>query len=150
MKHAGQDFYSGLYGFEPIEQGGPPPVALQISGDKFITDDDILVSEVRVRNPGESPSTVEVIAVPGWEGQQEYQLLSDRRIVGEAEGPFGLWAMSGTWRSRLLDFEVRQDYRFAAMSDPPVEQEIFEALKAIVADSAAPTRRPSGCGPRCP
>ena len=148
MQHAGEDFYTGLYGFEPIEQGGPPPVELELSGDKFITPDDILVSEVRVRNPGAEPAVVEVVAVTGWEGLQEYQMLSNRRTVAEPdpetaeliepEGPFGLWSLAGTWRTRLLDFDVRHDLRFAVTSDPPADQDVHETLKAILAESSGP------------
>jgi hypothetical protein len=136
--HAGPDFYTGLYGLEPAgsDPAGAPGSPLKITADKFITPDDILVSVVRIRNPTDKPATVRVMPVLGWEGQQEYRLVSNRAT--DKPGDYGVWAMEGAWQTRYHDFDVRHLFRFNVTSDPPVEQEIRETLKATLADSSGP------------
>ncbi len=64
FQHAGERFYTGLYGVRPIGQTDPPgraePIPLQITGDKFITNSDILVSIVRVHNPTDKVQSIYV------------------------------------------------------------------------------------------
>ena len=64
FQHAGDRFYTGLYGVRPIREadqaGRPEPSPLQITGDKFITNSDILVSIVRVHNPTSQVQTIYV------------------------------------------------------------------------------------------
>lgn len=57
FKHAGKDFYTGIFGWDPIADEGESHVAIvaptvRIYGDKWITSDDCLVSIVRLENSG--------------------------------------------------------------------------------------------------
>ncbi len=140
FQHAGEALYTGLYGFEALDDKGQEsaaqPATLQIAGDKFITPDDILVSVVRVKNPTDKAQVVQIVPVLGWEGQQEFLVLSNRR-QGE-EGPFGAWSVSADWQTRLHNFDVRESFRFVAMSDPAEELDVNEKLKVILAESKGP------------
>ncbi len=140
FQHAGEAFYTGLYGFQALNEKGQEsaasPALLQVTADKFITPDDILVSVVRVKNPTDKPQVVQVVPVPGWEGQQEFQILSNR-AQGKKE-PSGSWSVSADWQTRLHNFDVRQSFRFVAMTDPPEELDVNEKLKVILADSHGP------------
>lgn len=133
--HAGTTDYTGLYGFEPLYDGAAPPApAVKLVADKFITPDDLLVTVLRATNPTDQPTTLRVLPVPGWEGQQEYRILSNRE-PGK-DGPSGTWVLEADWRTRYHGFDVRQALRFAVTSDPGVDQEIQESLRVTLADSA--------------
>ena len=62
LHHAGDRFYTGLYGLRPIydveDARWAEPSPLQVTGDKFITSSDILVSIVRVHNPTSEVQTI--------------------------------------------------------------------------------------------
>ncbi len=64
FRHAGNRFYTGLYGLKPTWEGepnaAPPPNPLEITCDKFITRTDTLVSIVRVHNPTQQVQTIYV------------------------------------------------------------------------------------------
>ncbi len=138
FRHSGEDFYTGLYGFETIGAGdeGSAEPAMKIEGDKFLTPDDILMSVVRVFNPTDQPRMIHVMPVPGWEGQQEFRFLSNRG-PGQTE-PSGAWVLEGNWQTRYHRIDVRQTLRFHVVSDPPAPQEIRENLRVLLADSTGP------------
>ncbi len=69
FRNAGEDFYTGLYGIEPVVSGSAldksTSTQLKVRADKFITTDDVLVSAVRVENSGTHPAHVRIrIASP--------------------------------------------------------------------------------------
>ncbi len=132
---AGAKDVTGLAGFEPLVEGDAPPApAVKLVADKFLTPDDMLVTVLRATNPTDQPTTLRVMPVPGWEGQQDYRILSNRE-AGK-DGPAGTWVLEGDWRTRYHGFDVRQGLRFAVTSEPAVDQEIHESLRVTLADSA--------------
>lgn len=67
FRNAGTDYYTGLYGIEPISANndrpqGAPPVNLRLTGHKFIAHDDVLVAMLHVENPSGAPKTVQIRA----------------------------------------------------------------------------------------
>ncbi len=125
--HAGQRFYTGVYGLKPIyedeKEAEPPPSRLRFTADKFITADDILVSVIRVHNPTDRIQTIHVAP-----------LIRPQTTVGyEAVGSVsGLVEINGrdipAREPRSLDLRGRQalhghpvDFRFryAVLDDPP-------------------------------
>ena len=67
FRHAGERFYTGIYGLKPIYQdskaSNPPPSPLRFTADKFITADDVLVSVIRVHNPTDRVQTIRVAPI---------------------------------------------------------------------------------------
>jgi hypothetical protein len=63
FRNRGENYYTGLYGLEPIttqaELSKPITPSLEVSGDKFITADDVLVAVLRLRNTGQQPVPLE-------------------------------------------------------------------------------------------
>lgn len=63
FKNRGQNYYTGLYGFDPEFEEPPRAVtgdSVEVSSDKFITRDDIVVTSILFKNPGTSPATIAV------------------------------------------------------------------------------------------
>ncbi len=101
FRNAGEKFYTGLYGFEPIESEetqGYAPVSVEIIADKFITNDDVLMTLMKFHNPSKTPIKVSLavsapqlvsrakpalemkeIAWPGWTG---YRVASSVTLQG--------------------------------------------------------------------
>ncbi len=126
FRNAGDNFYTGLYGFEPIltgdraETGAATP--LRITADKFITHDDVLVSVVRVHNPTTEPQSIQVLPLLDWTWTGEVELRREysHDIAGKnANGQGSLMSLWFSANTRLHDIDVRRSFRFAAMSDPP-------------------------------
>jgi hypothetical protein len=138
FRNAGARYYTGLYGVEPVlPKGSGPgelPVELQVTADKFITDDDILVAIVRVRNPTEKAKVVEVVPVPDWQGQFEGQALSNRE-ESKPSTNFGPWSFLAESRGRVHNFELRQLLRFAVTHDPIVPLPVNESRYFTVASA---------------
>ncbi len=110
FRNAGDDFYTGLYGFEALSTAGNRPnqpvaaAGLEIEADKFITADDALVSLVEFRNTGQEPLELEArLAVP-------LLFSADRSAeLAPSAGPAGRsWRAAGS--GRLHDTAVA--YRF--------------------------------------
>lgn len=61
FRNRGANLYTGLYGFDPHYADAKPPPShspqalLKITGDKWITQDDVLVSRLTVTNPTRTP-----------------------------------------------------------------------------------------------
>ncbi len=140
FRHAGDRFYTGLYGFEPIAakakdgaRAAESKTPLEITADKFLTRDDILMTIVKVRNPTDQPRTIEVMPVLDWQEQYEAQVVSNR--VAGKPGVYGPWIFRAEWRTRYHGFDVRQSLRFTATSEPPVDLDVFDSHRATVAIS---------------
>jgi hypothetical protein len=127
FRHAGDRFYTGLYGVRPIRDAGEPVVPkaspLQISGDKFITKSDILVSVVRVHNPTSQVQTIYVdptvdLGTPldYWDVKTGSGLIL--REQGEISGrePRSL-SLDG--RMTLSGRQLACRFRYAVLDDPP-------------------------------
>lgn len=133
FQNKGTEFYTGLYGIEPIyegEAGGPAP-AVELTADKFIAPDDVLVVVLRARNPSGEVRRFTAVPVPDWEGQYEGRVISNRSQKTEGvHGPWAFWAES---RTRQHDFELKQTLRFAVTSDPAQPLEVKENRQITVA-----------------
>jgi len=127
FQHAGGQFYTGLYGVRPIRQNDqssrPEPVQLQITGDKFITKSDILVSIVRVHNPTDQVQSIYVdpavdLGTPleYWDVKTNSGLIV--RPDGEVSGREPR-ALSLEGRKTLLEQPVAFCFRYAVLDDPP-------------------------------
>ncbi len=94
FQHAGERFYTGLYGLKPIDQdtedASPPPSPLRFTADKFITADDILVSVIRVHNPTDRVQTIHVAPIVRPRTTFAYELDRQRLGAGRARGRRGL------------------------------------------------------------
>jgi hypothetical protein len=125
--HAGERFYSGLYGCRPIGSDGllppPPPSPLRLSADKFITADDTIVSVVRVHNPTDRVQTVFVAP------SVRPQTTSWHEQIGTISGLIPIDGVEVQAREpRSLDLRGRHDlhghpvdlrFRYAVLDDPP-------------------------------
>ena len=138
MQHATGNFYSGLYGFEPVAPKDAPasgqPVELKISADKFITSDDILMSIVRVQNPSGEAKTIEVMPVTDWSSMFEGKVISNRDD-SKPQAPFGPWSLWAESRSRLHGFDVRQSLRFAVHAEPLGGLDVGESRSFTVVEA---------------
>ena len=119
--HAGDHFYTGLYGVVPIAGDpaatNPRPSPLQFSADKFITSSDTLVSVVRAHNPTDQVQTIfvdPVIAVDDASDSWHVETRWPASVAGE-HAPAG-------HEPRSLSLKFRQD------------------LKGVPVDSAFPLR----------
>jgi hypothetical protein len=132
FSHAGEEFYTGLYGIEPMGPEGQDPhgpaVELEITGDKFIHADDILVAVLRVKNSSSAPQRLDVIPAPDWQGKFEGRLLSGRASTSPSAGNAGSgpWTFLAESATRLHGVDIRQSLRFAVSSDPPKPQDVAE------------------------
>jgi hypothetical protein len=138
FRHAGENYYTGLYGIEPVAADGSdangPPVPFQIAADKWIAPDDILVSVVRVTNAASEPRRIRVVPAVDWRGQYTGKVISNRQPE-HPEAASGPWVFTAEGRARLHGFDVRQSLRYAVASDPPVVQDVFESRNITVAVS---------------
>src|SRR5262249_30892796 len=127
FRHAGQRFYTGLYGLRPIYQDGgvpqPPPSRLQFNAEKFITADDVLVSIVRVHNPTDQVQTIHVAPII------RPKTTFSHMAVGSVSGLVTVEDREVSAREpRSLSLEGRQAlhgrpvdflFRYAVLDDPP-------------------------------
>jgi hypothetical protein len=135
MRHAPPNFYTGIYGFEAIgkgNEGGAPPVTLKITADKFITQNDTLVSIVRVQNPTDHAQSIEVMPVPDWQSQFDGRVISNRD-ESNTKAAFGPWSFIAEARTRLLNFGVRESLRFAVSAEPLAPLDVRESRAFTVA-----------------
>jgi hypothetical protein len=119
FRNAGENFYTGLYGFEPVAASDPaaaeqrsPDSLLEFSGDKFITADDVLVATVRVRNTGRTAAALRVrVASPA--------VYADdgRGIIAVFDQGGGMFRMEAPPRAAKLH-ETDVTYRLAAALGP--------------------------------
>lgn len=127
FRHAGQRFYTGVYGVRPIfrdrDDAVPPPTPLRFTADKFITAADILVSVLRVHNPTDAVRTIYVDPIVRPEDTWSYAWIgSTSGLVnleqGEVSGSEPRYlALSG--RQELHDQPVCWRFRYAVVDDPP-------------------------------
>jgi hypothetical protein len=125
--HAGQRFYTGLYGLKPIDQdrkdSGPPPSPLQFTADKFITPDDVLVSVIRAHNPTDRVQTIHVAPII------RPKTTSHHEQLGSVSGLISLKDRETYGREpRALNLQGHQDihglpvdfrFRYAVLDAPP-------------------------------
>jgi hypothetical protein len=133
FEHQGAEYYTGLYGFEPVYggDGEEPDARVEITGDKFIAPDDVLVVVLRVRNGSDEVRRFTAVPVPDWEGQYEGRVISNRSQRTEGvHGPWAFWAES---RVRQQGYELRQVLRFAVMSEPAQGLDVKENRQITVA-----------------
>jgi hypothetical protein len=127
FRHAGDRFYTGLYGVRPIRDAGDPvaPDAcpLQISGDKFITKSDILVSVVRVHNPTSRVQTVYVDPTVDLGTTLEYwDVKTGSGLILREEGEITgrePRALSLDGRMTVSGRQLACRFRYAVLDDPP-------------------------------
>jgi hypothetical protein len=127
LRNAGDSFYTGIYGIELMEENDtpantqPPDTSLEISADKFITADDILVCVMRIKNTSAEPCTIHVLPILDWtwtgevELQRHYGTDADRAESGERGS---LRSLTFHANARLHDQDVRRFFRFAVETDP--------------------------------
>ena len=133
FRHAGERFYTGLYGLKPIAEAADrrdpiPPSPLQFTGDKFITADDVLVSVIRVHNPTDRVQMIHV--TPTIRPKTTF----DHESIGSVSGVLTLdegdiaarepRSLSLRGQRELHGHPVNFRFRYAVVDDPP------RALKA--------------------
>lgn len=82
FKHKGERFYTGVYGFEPIGSSIPiVKLPLQVEGVKWISDNDVLVSIIKVKNVSRqsTPFSVQFTGKPGTHDVHGYPLYLEPR-----------------------------------------------------------------------
>ncbi len=97
--HRGADKYTGLYGFDPHYAPGdaklapPHPAAgtLKVTGDKWITQNDVVVSRISIRNTGKTSQPYYLRMDSDMSGGQDS--YTDRHVVGGY--PLSLYATAG-------------------------------------------------------
>jgi hypothetical protein len=127
FRHAGQRFYTGLYGLRPVYQderaAQPPPSPLQFTADKFITADDVLVSVIRVHNPTDRVQTVQVTPIVSPKrtfrheqigGVSGLVAIEDQEVSGREPRSLTLEG-----REELHGQSVDVRFRYAVLDDPP-------------------------------
>ncbi len=125
--HAGERFYTGLYGVRPIDENGRnsriPSSPLQITADKFITAEDILVSVVRVHNPTDRPQTIQVTPIIRPKSTFDYQAIGSvaglMQVDGKDREVREPRALSLFGRQELHGYPVDFLFRYAVLDDPP-------------------------------
>jgi hypothetical protein len=128
FEHAGDHFYTGLYGVVPIDAdpaaGQRPACPLEFSADKFITASDALVSIVRVHNPTGQVHTIYVDpvidcddALESWHVETRWPASGPAASTATGHEPrsLSLW-----FRQDLKGSAVRALFRYAVVDDPPV------------------------------
>ncbi|HEX8201857.1 MAG TPA: hypothetical protein VF590_15380, partial [Isosphaeraceae bacterium] len=123
FRNAGQDFYTGLHGFEPIFAPDEKPEAasspLVIDAEKFITPDDVLVTVLRVHNRGDREQGVVVDPILPWMG---FYSFFGSRIEPPREAPFpGLEPRTLGSKSlpmKLHGQDVEARFRYAVVDEP--------------------------------
>jgi hypothetical protein len=127
FRHAGERFYTGLYGLKPVADDQPEepvrPSPLEITCDKFITWSDTLVSIVRVHNPTEQVHTLYVDPVVDVGTPLEFsQIRTASGLIqtedGEVSGqePRSL-AING--RRDVHGYPLDLRFRYTVVDDPP-------------------------------
>jgi hypothetical protein len=127
FRHAGEHFYTGLYGlkptWEPETNPAPQPSPLEVSCDKFITRSDTLVSILRVHNPTQQVQTIYVDPAVDPGTTLEYRTVRSASGLielehGEVSGqePRSL-AIDG--RRELHGYLLDLRFRYAVVEDPP-------------------------------
>jgi hypothetical protein len=130
FRNAGEGFYTGIYGFEPLEEGDGTQYSvpstqssatpLEITANKFITADDTLVTIIRVHNPTKETHMLYVDPILDWEcSYRRYHSYSGKIPLAEGfvigNEPRSL-AAEGT--KKLHDFDVQLRFRYAVIDDP--------------------------------
>jgi Mannosylglycerate hydrolase MGH1-like glycoside hydrolase domain/NedA-like, galactose-binding domain len=144
FRHAGERFYTGLYGVRPLRDAGesmPTETSpLEISGDKFITKSDILVSIVRVHNPTSEVQTMYVdptvdLGTPleYWDVKTGSGLIvrEDGEVTGREPRSLSLEG-----RKPLLGRPLAFRFRYAVLDDPPRPLKIAGASQGRTASFA--------------
>jgi hypothetical protein len=125
FQHAGARFYTGLYGFEPVDAPGAvrrvlPPTPLEITADKFITRSDALVSLVKVHNP---TNQVQIASMsPTWDWRSRWFAELGESVLQEERArvpePRRLW---GTGKKQFHGIDLRLRIRGLILDDPPID-----------------------------
>jgi hypothetical protein len=132
FEHAGDRFYTGLYGLVTIDgdpaASKPQPCSLEISADKFITASDILVSIVRVHNPTAQVQTIYVDPVVACDDALESWHVETRWAPPASQAATGLGheprSLSLRFRQDLKGLPVDSHFRYAVVDDPPIGLEV--------------------------
>src|SRR5262249_17958195 len=141
----GKDYYTGLYGIEPIwaaDDPGPPSApALRFTADKFITPDDVLVSAIRVHNPTNRPQPVTVqpwVHLQGPYSHKGFSRTFGSRLGNPAREELLYDQISAS--AKLHETDIRINLRFAVTPDQPIEvSDLKVALDTGVGIGFAPT-----------
>ncbi len=144
FRHAGERFYTGLYGLRPIRETGEPvppeTTPLQIIGAKFITKSDILVSILRIHNPTSQVQTIYVdptvdLGTPldFWDVKTGSGLIvrEDGEITGREPRSLSL-----DGRKSVLGQPLVFRFRYAVLDDPPRPLKVAGASQGRTASFA--------------
>ena len=144
FRHAGDRFYTGLYGVRPIRDAGEPmppeTCPLEISGDKFITKSDILVSIVRVHNPTSQVQTIYVDPTVDLGTPLEYwDVKTGSGLIVRDDGEISgrePRSLSLDGRKSLLGRSLAFRFRYAVLDDPPRPLKVAGASQGRTASFA--------------
>ncbi len=127
LRHAGTQFYTGLYGLKPVfdsEAKAPPPSSpLEITCDKFITRSDTLVTIVRAHNPTQNVQTIYVDpAVDLGTTHEFWNVRSASGLIVTQEGEVSGQeprSLSIDGRREVNGYTLDLRFRYAVLDDPP-------------------------------
>lgn len=145
FRHRGDNLYTGLYGFAPrFTAGDAPsaarraPVPLRVSGDKWITQDDVLASRIVLFNPAHVPQSFSIgmetslqAVGNGYAGRHEVDGFPLYLEAGGTEGKSSAAAFAG----RLRPGETRTFTFACAVAATP--QGAAANLRRTLSDRAA-------------
>jgi hypothetical protein len=123
FQNAGQRYYTGLYGFEPIELPGAarrvaPATPLRIDADKFITASDVLVAILRIHNLTNQVQSISV--EPTWDWTSRWTAVFGQSFgAGSAPRIPEPRSVSGEGTRRFHETDLRLRFRYLALDDPP-------------------------------
>lgn len=112
FRNRGSDRYTGLYGFDPhyatndFPAPAKRPVALRVTGDKWITQDDVLVSQLTVENLSKTsqPVSITMNATEGALLEGTDGIAEGQTVDGQF---FGLYLLGISETDMGRDFSVR-------------------------------------------
>jgi hypothetical protein len=149
FRHAGDRFYTGLYGLKAIHEdqgrGAKRPIPLEITCDKFISSADCLVSVLRVHNPTSAVESIYVDPIVGFgEVASSWRWESDSGPIDHTGGPVKGHeprAAAAEGHDELHGFPVDWSLRYAVIDEPAVDLTVASGGPAADIASGIFTRR---------
>ena len=138
--HSSPDAPTGLYGLELLDtttDSSFSTVPFEVTCDKFVTPDDQLVMQLRIRNKSATVQSLEIVPVVDWEGQYEGRVLTNRPKESTTE-PCSPWVVEAEARNRLHGYDLVTRLRYGVSSDPPRPLDVTESRRFTIAIARGP------------
>lgn len=155
FKHAGSNFYTGLYGFEAlgaIDRSQTSPTEFKVTADKYITHNDVLVSTIKVSLPKSAKKaahfSVQVRSpyfqdIDSWSEGKSAAVDFETQGTGAVQGQKIAFALAG--RAKGFDRPDEPGLQLEATLEPGQTATLHLAVgvdpKAPIAEHSAGVRR---------